>query len=193
MAGSIQKRGKDTWRVRIAFGADSTGKRLTFSKTIHGSKKDAETALTAMLRQKDLGMVPEPVVVDHENLFCKWKDAKPVIVPPKRRAEATKIYLMLDERTGLVKIGRSINPQLRESTLQSEYPLLSLLAAWDGVAADERHLHERFKTKRVRGEWFDLDVNEIKSILDVEYNKEKRRQISDPRVKGHRSEPHRYQ
>ncbi len=72
MAGTITKRGKDTWRVRIAFGVDSTGKRLTYSKTIHGSKKDAEKFLTAKLREKDLGTFVQSSAIDLDQYLDEW-------------------------------------------------------------------------------------------------------------------------
>src|SRR6185369_5934869 len=40
------------------------------------------------------------------------------------------VYLMLDERNGYIKIGRSTNPDRRESTLQSEQPATKLLHKW---------------------------------------------------------------
>jgi integrase len=74
MAGSISKRGKDTWRVRIAFGVDASGKRRTFIKTVHGSKKDAEKFLTAKLREKDLGTFVQPSSIDLDKYLNKWLD-----------------------------------------------------------------------------------------------------------------------
>lgn len=72
MAGAITKRGKDTWRIRIAFGVDSNGKRRTYSKTIHGSKKDAEKFLTAKLREKDLGVFVQPSSIDLNSYLDSW-------------------------------------------------------------------------------------------------------------------------
>src|SRR5689334_22706388 len=72
MAGTITKRGPGTWRIRIAFGMDSTGKRLTYSKTVHGSKKDAEKFLTAKLREKDLGTFVQPSAIDLDAYLDKW-------------------------------------------------------------------------------------------------------------------------
>ena len=43
MAGQIIKRGDKTWAVRIFLGRDAKGKQLFHRKTIHGTKKDAET------------------------------------------------------------------------------------------------------------------------------------------------------
>ena len=74
-----------------------------------------------------------------------------------------KTYLMKDENTGFVKIGKSIHPQKRESTLQSEKPVISLFKVCDKLIESE--LHNKFKNKRIRGEWFDLTKKDITYIL----------------------------
>ncbi len=79
MAGHISKRGKNTWRVRITFGRRPDGKRDTFNKTIHGSKKDAEAFLTQKLREKDLGTLILPAAMTLDEYLDKWlnESAKP--------------------------------------------------------------------------------------------------------------------
>lgn len=48
--GSITKRGKGTWQIRITVGTDpETGKQRRKTKTVHGTKKDAREAMNAML------------------------------------------------------------------------------------------------------------------------------------------------
>lgn len=76
----------------------------------------------------------------------------------------TKVYVMIDKSTGYYKIGRSNNPRTRERTLQSEKPTIEILNIYDSRVKDERALHEMFKEKRVRGEWFDLSGSDIQKI-----------------------------
>lgn len=83
---------------------------------------------------------------------------------PRGSIRDTFIYTMRCERTGLVKIGRSKNPKVRESTLQSEKPDLVMLKAWPGSQADEQFLHNRFKERRRRGEWFELVASDLQQI-----------------------------
>lgn len=74
------------------------------------------------------------------------------------------VYLMLNCRNKYTKIGKSLTPEYREKTLQSEEPEVHLLATIRGGAAMERELHLRYADKRIRGEWFDLsqyDYDEI--------------------------------
>lgn len=54
--GQITKRG-NSWRVSVFVGRDENGKRRYDTQTVKGSKKDAQTALNAMLRDKDLGLL----------------------------------------------------------------------------------------------------------------------------------------
>lgn len=81
-----------------------------------------------------------------------------------KRFLPTFIYLMRDERTNFYKIGKSSNPRHREKTLQSDNPLVVLVDSWIGVSSDEKRLHKRFEAKRIRGEWFNLDENDIQKI-----------------------------
>ncbi len=42
MAGSIEKRGKDSYRLVCTNGYDSNGNIIKHTKTTHGTKKDAQ-------------------------------------------------------------------------------------------------------------------------------------------------------
>lgn len=84
---------------------------------------------------------------------------------------STKVYLMLDEKNGAYKIGRSNSPEVRESTLQSEKPFIKLIDSWKGEFSDETELHRKFKEKRIRGEWFDLDEDDVIYIQNYFNNK----------------------
>jgi len=79
MAGQINKRGENTWLVRIFLGRDVDGKRKYFNKTIHGTKKDAQKFLTAKTREKDLGIFVEPTSISLNEYLDKWllESAKP--------------------------------------------------------------------------------------------------------------------
>lgn len=92
------------------------------------------------------------------------------IPPVKRSMLKTYIYLIYDRGNGLYKIGRSINPATREKTLQSEKPNLQLI--WISSLTDKKNekiLHDLFKSKRVRGEWFRLSKPDIEIIKDYNY------------------------
>ena len=82
--------------------------------------------------------------------------------PENKITVPTKTYLMKDFFRGVHKIGKSINPQVRERTLQSEVPTIELVHVIDEDI--EKHLHEKFSPKRIRGEWFNLSINDLNYI-----------------------------
>jgi hypothetical protein len=94
------------------------------------------------------------------------KDIDKTINPNNKH---TKVYIMIDKNTSLYKIGRSKNPSIREKTLQSEKPTIELLYQWDAKISDEGKLHDMFENKRIRGEWFNLDYNDLLTIKSFFY------------------------
>jgi hypothetical protein len=76
----------------------------------------------------------------------------------------TFIYLVLDERTGYIKIGQSKNPSARERTLQSEKPHVTMIFSNLGDAELEQELHQEYARFRIRGEWFKLTEDQVESI-----------------------------
>jgi integrase len=76
MAGQIVKRGERSFLVRVFLGRDSSGKRKYHNETIKGSKKDAERALTALLRKRDMGsMMIEPTRLNLQEYLEYWLEA----------------------------------------------------------------------------------------------------------------------
>jgi integrase len=72
MAGQIIKRGENTWLVRIFTGRDEKGKRHYHNHTVRGTKKDAQTYLTAKMREKDTGTFIEPSPMSVNDYLDKW-------------------------------------------------------------------------------------------------------------------------
>ena len=81
-----------------------------------------------------------------------------------RPRKTTFIYLVLDERTGCIKIGQSKNPSAREKTLQSENLQNTMVFSSPGDAELEQELHQEYAQFRVRGEWFKLTEDQVESI-----------------------------
>ncbi len=71
------------------------------------------------------------------------------------------VYLMEDLRNGLFKIGQSQTPEKREKTLQSEVPETALRFYIPAHDTAEKELHELFAEKRVRGEWFGFNPDDV--------------------------------
>jgi Meiotically up-regulated gene 113/Putative antitoxin of bacterial toxin-antitoxin system, YdaS/YdaT len=65
------------------------------------------------------------------------------------------VYLVQFGDDGPVKIGHGKNPRRRLLNLQAGCPVhLRLLGTRPGGEAEERELHKRFQSSRIRGEWF---------------------------------------
>jgi hypothetical protein len=77
-----------------------------------------------------------------------------------------KVYLLLNPTANHVKIGRSKRPGYREKTLQSQEPQIFLIASWIAPSSVETFLHKKFKEKRLRGEWFKLNFNDLAEIKE---------------------------
>jgi integrase len=74
MAGSIEKRGENTYRLVVSVGKNLDGSRLRKYKTIHGSRKDAEVALAEFVTEVNHGLVPEGKSITFEEFFYIWKE-----------------------------------------------------------------------------------------------------------------------
>ena len=85
---------------------------------------------------------------------------------PYRPRVKNFVYLMRDNRTGYYKIGLSSNPQQRETTLQAEAPNITLVKAWTATAQEEKSLHEKYGSLRIRGEWFRLAISHVSEIFE---------------------------
>jgi integrase len=57
MRGHIRQRAARSWTIEASGGFDDGGRRVRISRTVRGSRRDAEKALTALLREVDQGTV----------------------------------------------------------------------------------------------------------------------------------------
>src|SRR5215831_12521315 len=87
MRGSLRKRG-DSWQLRVYLGVDpATGKKAYCSRSIRGTKREAERELTKMVREIDTGSFVVPERITLGAYLQRWlKDA----IPASSRAERTQ-------------------------------------------------------------------------------------------------------
>jgi hypothetical protein len=57
--GRIKEIRPGIWRIRVYFGRGSGGSALFGHQTVQGTRRDAEQALTVLLKKKDDGVQPE--------------------------------------------------------------------------------------------------------------------------------------
>ncbi len=87
-----------------------------------------------------------------------------------RRTSAGFVYLV-QSPTGLYKIGRSVNPNDRLKTFSVKLPFevsFACLIQTEDMYALESELHRRFAAKRVAGEWFALDADDVDYIKSLQ-------------------------
>lgn len=89
MSGQIIKRNDESFTVRVFLGRDAAGKRRYLNKTVRGSKKEAQKVLTALLRNKDLGLVVEPNRLTVEAYLEHWLATA---ARPRLRARTFEAY-----------------------------------------------------------------------------------------------------
>lgn len=80
------------------------------------------------------------------------------------QTKTKKVYLLLDSTNNLIKIGESYYPAKREKTLQGINPSWDLITTWIAPVSEEKRLHKMFAEKRTRGEWFNLNFNDLAII-----------------------------
>ena len=73
MAGSIEKRGENTYRLVVSTGKNLDGSRARRTKTIHGTRKDSEIALAEFVTEANRGLVPEGKPVTFEEFYHIWQ------------------------------------------------------------------------------------------------------------------------
>lgn len=77
MKGNITRRGGSSWRLSVFMGADEvTGKRRYAQKTVHGTKREAQTELATMVSEVSQGRYAMPGSVSLAELLERWMELK---------------------------------------------------------------------------------------------------------------------
>jgi integrase len=118
MRGHIQRRGKQSWRLKFDLGCDPlTGKRKTRYVTVRGKRADAERELRAVLYRHDKGVAIDPSKITVAQFLDEWlSDVASQRVAPKS----------LERYRGLVE--NQIKPHLGTIPLQKLRP--ANVAGW---------------------------------------------------------------
>ena len=73
MAGSIEKRGKNSYRLTVSEGFDLNGKPMIHRKTVHGTKNDAEVELAKFVTEVQNGLVIDGKSLKFSEFTEIWK------------------------------------------------------------------------------------------------------------------------
>ena len=73
MAGSIEKRGKNSYRLTVSEGFDLNGNPMIHRKTVHGTKKDAQVELAKFVTEVQNGLVIDGKALRFSEFVEIWK------------------------------------------------------------------------------------------------------------------------
>lgn len=118
------------------------------------SSREGYADVSAILAQKNIGADSEDGVTESKIGAAKLKPSG-------------HVYLVKSGR--LYKIGQTANRwqrmnQLDKQTSEGIDEVIHTIAAFDDAPGIERYWHQRFGEKCVKGEWFDLSVDNIRAF-----------------------------
>ena len=121
MAGSIEKRGKNSYRLTVSEGFDLNGNPMIHRKTVHGSKKDAKVELAKFVTEVQNGLV-----VDGKSLrFSEFTEIWKRDYGSKELAPTTyKRYCRMLETRLLPYFGHFYINKIRPTNIMKFYDLL---------------------------------------------------------------------
>jgi integrase len=106
--GSIQRRGKHSWRLRFDEGVDAAGRRKTLSFTFKGRRQDAQRELTRLMGASDAGTLPEPSKTTVAEYLRKWLDGPHGLSP-----KTAERYRQLVEMQIIPHLGNRVMQRLK--------------------------------------------------------------------------------
>lgn len=121
MAGSIEKRGKNSYRLTVFEGFDLNGKPMIHRKTVHGTKKDAEVELAKFVTE-----VQNDLVIDGKSLkFSEFTEIWKRDYGSKELAPSTyKRYCRMLETRLLPYFGHFYINKIKPTDIMKFYDLL---------------------------------------------------------------------
>ena len=121
MAGSIEKRGKNSYRLTVSEGFDLNGKPMIHRKTVHGTKKDAEVELAKFVTEVQNGLV-----IDGKSLkFYEFTEIWKRDYGSKELAPSTyKRYCRMLETRLLPYLGHFYINKIKPTDIMKFYDLL---------------------------------------------------------------------
>ncbi len=81
--------------------------------------------------------------------------------PPPHSNKFIFTYMMFDGR--YYKLGQSSNVKKRFLSLRIANPEIKIICFGRGIT--EKNLHDEYETKRIKGEWYDLNVNDVLDVI----------------------------
>ena len=119
MKGTITKRSKNSWRIRVDLGRDpETGKRKQLSREIKGIKSDAERELRRVFSDLDNGYFVRPRKLTMADYFEQWLQG---YAATNVRARTLERYQGIIRNHLIPSLGKIQLTQLQPSHIQACY------------------------------------------------------------------------
>lgn len=123
MPGTMRKRGRDSWYLEVTIGTDFRGKPNRYSKTVHGTKKEAEKELARFYTECEGGNVSKASMLTIAEICKLYTENMPDLSPEtlKGYEVITKNYI---EPIKTRKAAKITTLQIQEwiNYLHKEYP-----------------------------------------------------------------------
>ncbi|MGC8513797.1 MAG: tyrosine-type recombinase/integrase, partial [Acidimicrobiales bacterium] len=157
--GSIRERGRASWEVRVFVGANpETGKSDYASRTVRGSRRDAEVELTKLLKQVDDGAITPRSGSVGELTEAWYRQRAPSLSPP-----VAHNYRRLIDRFILARWGATPLRRIRVADLDAWYSQLLRSGGAGGrplSASSVRRVHAVLRSVLEQGvKWGALAAN----------------------------------
>jgi integrase len=95
--GNIRRRANGSWTIQVYAGRDSeTGRKRYVSRTVRGSKKDAEVALASLIRAQETGLDLSAARLTVSAFLDRWLEVSEERVKPRthfRYAELMRLHV----------------------------------------------------------------------------------------------------
>lgn len=118
MRGHLEARGSGTWRAKVFLGQDANGRQRYLTRTIHGTKREADAQLRELMLEAGLAHGTSQATVD--DLAAKWLEMAAETLSPSTLRE----YRRLLEKIILPQFGSMKVRAIRPSDLDSFYARL---------------------------------------------------------------------
>lgn len=195
MPGTITKRG-NSWRLQVTIGTDFRGKPVRYSKTVHGTKKQAEKELAKFYAECEAGRVnktEKATVADLARLYLdeyvkkhlKKSNTRAVlpaieahIIPDlgvRRASKLTRIDVqqwvnsLEDEKKVKQKNGQIVTRKLSPKTIHNYYSVLSGIMKF-GIQMniiDNNPCRDIMLPKQKRKEAAHYSIGEVARLLEA--------------------------
>ena len=83
MRGHLQHRGGDAWRIKVYLGRSADGRKRYLERTVHGTRRDAERALSRLVVEVDEGRHAAAAPMLFDELLDRWLEVKRASVAPR--------------------------------------------------------------------------------------------------------------